>query len=123
MDVFHEGFMGNNHMELVSVDEGKSCVLKALIEDTSMNPFGIVHGGFIFGLGDTAMGVIPGSVNKKAVTLSSTISYLKPAKGSYLLAKATMIKDGKKTCFLRVDIYNDQEELVATMDGNYYYVD
>ena len=120
---FNNGFISNNNYELLEVEEGMSAVIKANITDTSLNPYGIAHGGFIFGLGDTSMGVIARSTGRKAVTLSANITYLKPSVGEYLIAKGEMIKDGKTTCFIRCNIYNDKDVLVASMDSNYYYID
>ena len=117
------GFMHSNNFELVDLEETLSATLKAIITDSSLNPYGIAHGGFIFGLGDTAMGVVARTTGRRAVTLSSSISYLKPSTGEYLIAKAEMIKNGKTTCFLRCNVYNDKDVLVASMDGNYYYID
>ena len=115
-------FIKNNNYKIEEVIEKKSATLKGYITDTSNNPYNIVHGGFIFGLGDTAMGMAAASTGKIAVTLSATINYLRPSKGEYLIAKAEIIKSGKTTCYLRAEIYNDKEELVATMDSNYYFV-
>ena len=116
------GFIKNNNITVVEIKEGKHATLKAIITEESINPYGFAHGGFIFGLGDTAMGVAASSTKRQAVTLSSTINYLKPSKGSYLIAIAKVIKEGRKTSYLRTDIFNDKEELVATMDGNYFYM-
>ena len=68
------------------------------------------------------MGIAAASTGKNAVTLSATINYLKPSVGKYLIAEAEIVRSGKSTCYLRTNIYNDKEELVATMDSNYYYV-
>ena len=119
----NSGFIKNNNITVIEVEEGKSATIKALITETSINPYNIAHGGFIFGLGDTAMGVVAASINKKALTLNSTINYLHPSTGSYLIAKAELIKGGTKTAFIRTNIYNDKEQLVATMEGNYFYID
>ena len=117
------GFIGNNHYELLELVEEKNAVLKANITKKALNPYGIAHGGFVFGLGDTAMGVVARSTGRSAVTLTANISYLKPSVGSHLIAKAEMIKNGKTACFLRCNIYNEKDVLVATMDSNYYYID
>lgn len=117
------GFMNHNHFSLVELKENESSILKVELEEIALNPFGIAHGGLIFGLGDTAMGVVANTKERQAVTLSSTINYLRPAKGKYILAKAKVVKSGKKVCYLTVEIVNDKEELVATMDGTYCYVD
>lgn len=118
----NSSFIKNNNYKVIEIEEGKKAVLKGIITDTSNNPYNIVHGGFIFGLGDTAMGVAAASNGISAVTLSATINYLKPAKGEFLIAEAEVIKSGKTTCYLRANIYNDKKELVASMDSNYYYV-
>ena len=68
------------------------------------------------------MGIAAASTGRTAVTLSATINYLKPSTGKYLIAEAEIIRSGKTTCYLRTNIYNDKENLVATMDSNYYYV-
>ena len=120
---FNNGFISNNNFELLEVEEGKSAVIKANITESSLNPYGIAHGGFIFGLGDTSMGVVARTTGRKAVTLSANITYLKPSTGEYLIAKSEIIKDGKTTCFIRSNIYNDKDVLVASMDSNYYYID
>jgi len=123
IDYTDSGFIGNHNFELVDCKEGKTAVVKAVIDDKALNPYGIAHGGFIFGLGDSAMGMVARSTGRKAVTLSANITYLKPSVGEYLVANCEMIKNGKTTCFLRCNIYNDKDFLVATMDGNYYYID
>ena len=123
MEELQMGFVANNHMEIVDIINGKSSVLKAYLDETSMNPYGMAHGGFIFGLGDTAMGVVSRTTGRKSVTLSANISYLRPSVGKYLTAKAEMIKDGKKTSYLRTNIYDENDKLVATMDANYCYID
>ena len=116
------GFINNNNYEIVEVIENKSATLKGYLTETSNNPYNIAHGGFIFGLGDTAMGVAASSTGKKAVTLSATINYLKPSTGQYLKAVAEIVRSGKTTCYLRTNIYDDQDNLVAAMDSTYYYV-
>lgn len=117
------GFIKYNRYQLKEVKKGKKVVMQASITEDSINPYGFAHGGFIFGLGDTAMGVAARSTGRKAVTLDSSITYLRPTKGNILKAIAEIIKDGKTTCFLRCNLYDENERLTATMDANYYYVD
>ena len=116
------GFIKHNNISIVEIGKD-SAILKAELTENSLNPYKIAHGGLIFGLGDTSMGVVARIEGRSAVTQSSTISYLRPATGSYLIAKAEMIKNGNTTCYLRTNIYDEKDNLVATMDGNYFYID
>ena len=123
IDAFYSGFIEHNHFQIVEVQEAKKAILKVRLTEETRNPYGYAHGGLIFSLGDTAMGFIARSTGKKAVTQNCTINYLKPSSGLILTAEAEMIKNGKKICYLRCNFYNEQKELTATMEGNYFYVD
>lgn len=117
-----EGFIKHNGYKFV---DGKKdyCVLTADITENSLNPYDIAHGGFIFGLADTAAGVAASSTGRGAVTVNSSIEYLKGAKGSSIKAVAHSIKTGKTISVYEVNIYNDKEELVAKAIFTYYYID
>lgn len=117
-----KGFFKHNNFEFVEVTENRA-IIKANLTENSMNPYHIVHGGLTFGLGDMAMGALLGAKGRSAVTLSANITYLKPGKGNYITAKAEIVKYGKQTAFAKCNIYNEKEELIATMDGNYFFID
>ena len=117
-----EGFFKNNHYQLEEARKDK-IVLKAPITKESKNLYGICHGGFIFGLGDHAMGVLASINRRKSVTLNANINFISPGVGEYLLAEAEIIKRGKKTCILKTNIYNNDKNLVATMNSTYYYLE
>ena len=118
-----KGFIKYNGYKVVEVERGVKIVMEASLTEDFLNPYGFAHGGFIFGLGDTAMGVLSKSTDKDAVTLSSTISYLRPTVGTRVKAVAEIVKDGKKTCYLKCNIYDDKDRLTAVMDANYYYIE
>lgn len=116
-----EGYIKYNNIELVEANDNE-VILKTELTKNSLNPYGIAHGGLIFTLGDTAMGIASKMTGRESVTLSSNITYLKPGKGEFIIAKGKIIKDGKTTCYLKADIYNDKDDLIATMDANYFYI-
>ena len=116
------GFIQNNKIKIEEIKKDDTVVLKAIITKTAMNPYGMAHGGFIFGLGDTAMGIRAALTGKKAVTTTANINYLKKATGNYLIAEAEIIKDGTSIAYLETKIYNDKNELIATMNSNYFYI-
>lgn len=121
MDLNESGFLKYNNIEILSMDKDK-CQVKLTITEHSLNPYGIVHGGLTFALGDTAMGVLCKVMGKNVVTLDSNIHYLKPGKGSYLLAIPKLIKMGKTTCVLATEIFDEKSDLIAVMYGTYYIV-
>ncbi len=120
--VEEDGFFKHNNYKIEEITE-EYCILKAEITKSSLNPYGIAHGGFIFGLGDTALGIVSSLNGRPAVTLNSTVNFLKPAKAKYITAKAEIIKEGKTVSCVQAKIFDDQDKLIALMDANYYYID
>ena len=85
-------------MEIINDDD---IIVKVKITGETLNPFNIVHGGLIFSIGDTAMGFKIKSLGKNAVTLNSSINFISPGVGKYLIATCKIIKDGKEYCDTR----------------------
>lgn len=120
-----KGFIGNNNYNVIKVEEGY-CELEGIISETSYNNMNIVHGGYIFGLADTAAGIaalssVFGS-DVNIVTVDANINYFKPAKGEKLIAKAKTIKPGKTISVIEVEIYNDKNDMVAKASMTFYYI-
>ena len=116
-----DGFFKHNNYEIVEATE-EACILKANITKNSLNPYGITHGGLIFGLGDTVLGMVASMNGRPAVTLNSTINFLRPAKTDYIIAKGEIIKEGKTSSYLQAKIYDAEDKLIASMDANYFYI-
>ncbi len=112
------GYFHHNQYHIEEITE-ESVTLKANINEDSLNPYGIAHGGFIFGLGDTAMGILAREENKEVLTLNANIDFLRPGSGKELIAKSEMIKNGKKIKVLKANIYNEEGKLIASMTSNY----
>ncbi len=83
------------------------------------NPWNIIHGGLLFGLADTAIGVLCFANGGKGVTIDAHINYLKQCK-EYVKAVATPVKIGKTVSVYKADIFNENDELAATLIMNYY---
>ena len=120
-----KGFIGNNNYNVIKVEENY-CELEGIISETSYNNMNIVHGGYIFGLADTAAGIaalssVFGS-DVNIVTVDANINYFKPGKGERLVAKARVIKPGKTIAVVEVEIYNDNNDLVAKTTMTFYYI-
>ena len=72
-----EGFFKSNNYQLEEANKDK-ITLKAPITKESKNIYGITHGGFIFGLGDHAMGILASLDKRKSVTLNANINFISP---------------------------------------------
>ncbi len=117
-----KGFIANNNYSVIKVEKNY-CKLEGTLTETSMNHLNIAHGGYIFGLADTAAGIAAISDGRNAVTVDSNINYFKPAKGNKLIAIAKVLKSGKTISVFEVLIYDEKEELVAKSTITYYYVE
>lgn len=117
-----EGFISHNNYKLKSLTEDK-VELTVELTKKGFNPYNIAHGGLIFGLADTAIGILVSYNKLPAITLSSNINFIRPGIGKYLKATAEMIKRGKKICFCKATVYNDKEEIIAVVEANYYVED
>jgi len=116
------GFIKSNNYKIIKVEENY-CELEGVLTETSLNPFGIAHGGYIFGLADTAAGIAAMTDGRKAVTINSTIDYFNMAKGKILKAVAKNLKLGKNISNFEVLIYDDENTLIAKSNINYYHLD
>jgi acyl-CoA thioesterase len=78
------------------------------------NDYGAAHGGMIYTACDSVTG---GSaaflLEKKPVTVSSSIHYLRSAMVGPIKAEARLIRDGKQLLFYDVDVTDGNDELVA----------
>ena len=116
------GFIKNNHYEQKKKKKDH-CIVEAEVTEESLNPYGMVHGGFMFGLADTAAGVAARSCGRKAVTLSSHIEYLHAGHGKKIRAVVNPVKVGKKISVYEVFVYDEKEVLISKATVDYFYMD
>lgn len=99
-----------------------SAVCSLKITDSHRNAMGAVMGGTYFMLADFAFAVAANHDRWGCVSLRSDISFLSPAKGTRLIAKASCIKEGKTTVCYRVDVTDDLDNLSATVTITGYHL-
>ena len=85
------------------------------LDDRHKNALGAVMGGASFTLADFTFAVASNWQKPGTVSLSTNITYLGGAKGSRLIAEAHMVKDGRTTCYYRVDVTDDLGTQVAAV--------
>ena len=91
------------------------------VNDSLLNPNGMVHGAAIYALADTAMGGALVSLLPKGqpcATIEIKISYFKAVREGRLVCTAHMVHQGKRIAFLEAEVWND-ETLVAQATGTF----
>ena len=91
------------------------------LDDRHKNALGAVIGGATFTLADFTFAVASNWQKPGTVSLSTNITYLGGAKGSRLIAEAHMVKDGRTTCYYRVDVTDDLGTQVAAVTVTGYH--
>lgn len=114
-----KGFINNNNYSVIKVEENY-CELEGILSETSLNNLGVAHGGYIFGLADTASGIAAMTNGGNVVTVDSNISYFKPAKGERIIAKAKALKVGKTISVYEVEILDEKDDMVARATMTFY---
>lgn len=119
----NKGFIENNNYKLISANEGHA-IMEADIVETSLNPYNTAHGGFIFGLADTAAGIAAHSFGRDAMTVNASIEYLHAITGKKIIAEAKCIKNGKTISVFEVYIKDlDKNRDAAKATITYFYID
>ena len=101
----------------IRIQEAKKdyAVCSLAIGEQHMNASGKVQGGVSYTLGDLCFAVAANSCGYITVTLDSTITHIRPAKGTILYAKAQVTTRTRHICSCKVAIYDDLGTDVAVM--------
>lgn len=90
--------------------------------DALNNPLGIAHGGVIAFLADNAMGYASSLASQRwGVTVDMHIRYHRPGVGERLIAIGEVVSQGKTFNSTRTEVRNEQDKLVATATGTFYF--
>jgi acyl-CoA thioesterase len=106
-------------VKLVEVKHGYAKA-KMEITDKHLNAVNIVQGGAIFTLADFAFAAASNSYGQVSLGINANISYFRPPKGSALFAEAKEISSSKKIGNYTVDIFDENDEIVARFNGIAY---
>jgi uncharacterized protein (TIGR00369 family) len=95
------------------------------VDERFLNPAGVVQGGFLSAMLDSAMGAsaVTGAAGGRRVSVANTemkVSFLRAAHlGDELTCTARVLKAGSVISFLEGRIVNHRGELVATASSSY----
>ena len=105
---------------LVQSEKGMAEV-ELRVESYHLQHMGFVHGGVISTLMDNTgwyAAVSNLSDGDTSVTMEIKINYLKPVLGTYLRAVGNVIRQGRTTSFVKIELF-DETNLVAFATGTY----
>ncbi len=92
--------------------------LEMKIRPEMCNGFGIAHGGIAYALADSALAFAANGHGRLALSISSTISYLKTAKvGDILTTDVEELFLGRKNANYIVRVFNQEGQLIAILNG------
>jgi len=111
---------------LVCLDKSEPgrTIWRATIDERFLNPAGVIQGGFLAAMLDSAMGASAVSLTgERRVNVANTemkVSFLRSARvGDVLTCTAIVIKPGRVISFLEATIENAEGDLVATASSTY----
>jgi uncharacterized protein (TIGR00369 family) len=102
-------------MNLIEMDVGLAKI-ELLLSTVHLQPFGLVHGGVIATLIDTAtFWAVFMSLDEDAglVNVDLKLNYLRPATHGRLHAQGRSIKEGKSLCYSEATVFDDLGTLLA----------
>lgn len=112
-------FSAINGIAVHSVEKDRA-VVGLEIHENSKNLLGIVHGGAMYTMADSAAGLAAHADGRLHVTQSSNLSFLgNQAEGS-IWAKSHVRHRGKTTSLITVDILGENGRLLATGDFTFF---
>ncbi|SMB89180.1 acyl-CoA thioesterase [Desulfonispora thiosulfatigenes DSM 11270] len=111
-----------DHMDLFVSSLGKGeAEIEIPVQKKHFNSLNIVHGGVVFSLADTVMGMAINTMDTDCVTIDAQINYIKSGKaGDVIRAKGEVLKLGRKIIVTRAEVYNQKDEMLAVLNGTYY---
>ena len=102
----------------IDVPAVATAVATMRVRDDMVNGFDICHGGLVFTLADTAFAFACNAYDDLTVAASATIDFLRPSKrGDELRAVAREDRRGKRASFYTIEVFNQDDELVALFRG------
>ncbi len=113
-----DNFIRWMNIRLIEAAEGYSKI-QLEVRDEMLNGAGVVHGGILFSLADSAFGIASNSKNEFSLAWDAAITFVKSALlWDILTAEARELHDGKSMGLYIVTVTNQRGEQVAYFRGS-----
>jgi len=111
--------------KVVKGNDGE-CELEIEVKEDFTQSYHSMHGGLIGTLLDMSMAAAISTTlesNKYSNTIDLHTSYLRPMFGKRLVAKASIVKRGKRITVVNADAFNEDGKHIATARANFMILD
>jgi uncharacterized protein (TIGR00369 family) len=121
----HVPFLDLLHIQPVMVPPGQGRV-EVTVRPEHLRNLGILHGGMLAVLMDSAMGMAAGSTAPAGhfvVTVQLNINFIRPAwEGEHLVASGEVRHSGQQTAVARGEVHTARGVLVGSGSGTFMYL-
>ncbi|XP_002163057.1 acyl-coenzyme A thioesterase 13 [Hydra vulgaris] len=104
-------------VELIAVNLDGKLKFQWTVDETQVNSYGTLHGGYTSFLADYTTSIALAAINNKnaGVSVDLSVTYLNPAKvGEIVFIETECKKLGKRLAFLEFQLKNSDGKLLAT---------
>jgi uncharacterized protein (TIGR00369 family) len=104
----------------------EGAVVEADADGRFANPTGVLHGGVLMGLADSAMGLTVTGLLAEGQAGTNTdlqMRFLRPTKTGRLVATARVVRRGRRTLVLECDVADAAGKLVARASSAFLVLD
>jgi len=99
--------------------------LELTLRPEHLNPLGVVHGGVVYTLADTAMGAALTSrlePDERCLTVEIKINYLTAATDGDLVCEAAVVERSRRLGVLEGRVHDGEGRLVALTTGTFFII-
>lgn len=106
-------FLKDSLLRIEQLEDGFAAASMTADEEI-LNIYGMVHGGALFALADTAAGVCALMDSRHVVTLNSSISFVHAAGPGKIMARARRVHAGRSTGVYQADLFSSDGKMLAS---------
>jgi len=122
MELDHDDFPLRRFLGMdMEVIEPGHAVTRLPIGETHLNPNGVVHGGVLFTMIDTGMGLAAVTVldGDRCASIEVHLRFLSPATSGVVEAHSTVVRRGRRVVHVESRVHDEAGTLVATGTGTF----
>ena len=118
----HTAFTHYNHIQARSIERDRT-VFSLTVHPESCNSYGMIHGGLLYALADTAAGTAAYTDGRSHVTQNSSFHFLRNVSSGEVTATAQVRHRGQTRTLVDVEVCSEAGKVLAMGDFTFFCVD